>query len=163
MWKGWKSARGLEQGPGGCYANWKDNNRLSEVGGRVDGLVDEQSVHLDNTDLSGIFLKKTISEPPSFSSTSSPSPFTSQALERSSPPDLPQGKLYRLLSTGLLIPGSRDPKHPIPYLSTLIPSFKYPSLKFFPRSCYSVLIYFILLRHQPQQKLLISFFTRFTI
>ena len=35
----------------GCYANWKDNNRLSEDG-CADGLADEHSIspHLDNTD-----------------------------------------------------------------------------------------------------------------
>lgn len=47
---GWKGECRFEQELG-CYANWKDNNRLSEDG-CADELADEHSTspHLDNTD-----------------------------------------------------------------------------------------------------------------
>lgn len=82
----------------GCYANWKDNNRLSEDG-CVDGLADEHSTppHLENT-LISLHL--------------SLHPF------RIAHPDLPQGKLYSLPST---CPRSHRPSNTLPVPSAFIP------------------------------------------
>lgn len=88
----------------GCYANWKDNNRLSEDG-CVDGLADEHSTppHLENTLISLTPLA------PSFRYPFRP---------RIAHPDLPQGKLYSLPST---CPRSHRPSNTLPVPSAFIP------------------------------------------
>lgn len=89
----------------GCYANWKDNNRLSEDG-CVDGLADERGTppHLENTPIPLAPCSSFSLAPP--------------AHPRIAHPDLPQGKLYSLPST---YPRHHRPSNTLPVPSAFIP------------------------------------------
>lgn len=96
----------------GCYANWKDNNRLSEDG-CVDGLADERGT----TSLPGKHADLPYPSRPSFS-------LAPPAHPRIAHPDLPQGKLYSLPST---YPRHHRPSNTLPVPSAFIP-FRVSSL-----------------------------------